>query len=48
MLEGSGRRWAEGETSKEAVTTVLVNAEEVLGMEVERKDDRDAGRDRML
>lgn len=38
----------EGRPSKEAVTTVLVSADEVLGMAIERKDDRDAGRNRML
>lgn len=40
--------WGERRTSKEAVTTVLVSTDEVLGMEMERKDDRDAGRNRML
>lgn len=46
--EEGGRVGLEGRPSKEAVTTVLMSADEVLGMEMERKDDRDAGRNRML
>lgn len=37
-----------GVLSKEVVIVVLVSIDEVLGMEMERKDDRDVRRNRMF
>lgn len=37
-----------GAPSEEAVTAALVSTDEALGMEMERKDDRDVRRNRML
>lgn len=47
-LESAGTRDGSRDPVKKAVAAALVRTDGTLGMEMEKKDDRDAGRNRIL